>query len=521
MDVMLDWFKGHLDIIFFVYGVAFVVMGIAILAQPRRESQFRLAGILWLLAAFGLSHGLNEWFDMWAIIRGTNAIFDMVRWIVVTLSFVFLFEFGRRIFNINAEARRGGATVLLRWWLTPLIVVVILAVSLFSGNFRQTGTWLGRYFLCFPGAVLAGIGFYQYIRIQPDTLPLRKVKNNFTWTSLAFIVYGVLAGLVVNKGDFFPAIWLNTDTFAALFHVPVQLFRAAMAVIAAVSIAGMLRLFTWESVEKIEEALAGEHESRLSFERVSNQYQLILDSVGDGILVLDKNGMVTLLNSAGARITGYGQLDLADKDPHTVFHHTKVDGTPFPRTQCPIYLVLQDGTPRLVTDDVFWKSDGSSFPVEYICTPIRRDKGESAIDGAVVVFSDVTWRREAEQKQKKLQAQVLQIQKMDAIGTLAAGIAHDFNNMLTVIQGHVDIARMKMDRDAPVQKNLNTIYDTSVRAASLTRQLLAFGRRQPMDMKLVDTNVTIENILKMLTRVIGETIQVETDLKKGLWVVKA
>ena len=129
--------------------------------------------------------------------------------------------------------------------------------------------------------------------------------------------------------------------------------------------------------------------------------------------------------------------------------------------------------------------------------------------------------REAEEEKEKLQAQLLQAQKMEAIGILAGGIAHDFNNILTAIQGYTDLAMMKMDEADPLYRDLKQIDLSATRAANLTRQLLLFSRRQPMEFTPINLNTTVDNLLKMLNRLIGEDITIKTELEPELWTVKA
>lgn len=126
-----------------------------------------------------------------------------------------------------------------------------------------------------------------------------------------------------------------------------------------------------------------------------------------------------------------------------------------------------------------------------------------------------------EEEKEKLQAQLLQAQKMEAIGTLAGGVAHDFNNLLTTIQGYTEIAMLDADQTEPLHKNLEQIHYAAERAAGLTRQLLLFSRKQPMELVAIQVNRTIEGLLKMLKRLIGEDIAIKTELEPDLWAVRA
>ena len=143
------------------------------------------------------------------------------------------------------------------------------------------------------------------------------------------------------------------------------------------------------------------------------------------------------------------------------------------------------------------------------------------IDAFATSVQVILDRRQAEEEQEKIHAQLLQAQKMESIGTLAGGIAHDFNNLLTVIQGYTELAMMKLDETDPLYRNLRHIRHASTRAANLTRQLLLFSRKQPMDLTPLNINRTVENLLKMLNRLIGEDVAINTDLEPDLWTVRA
>ncbi len=130
-------------------------------------------------------------------------------------------------------------------------------------------------------------------------------------------------------------------------------------------------------------------------------------------------------------------------------------------------------------------------------------------------------RRQAEEEKGKIQVQLLQAQKMEAVGTLAGGVAHDFNNLLTAIRGYVDLVMMKVDESGPFYRNLKQIRNAAIRAAELTRQLLLFSRKQPMEFIHLNINRTIDDLLKMLNRLIGEDIVIRTDLEPDIWMVRA
>jgi PAS domain S-box-containing protein len=485
-----------------------------------------------------------------------------------------------------------------------------------------------------------------------------------------------------------------------------------------------------------------------------SQNELILDSAGEGILGLDLNGNHTFVNPSAARILGYKVEELIGKPSHSIWHHTKKDGSPYPEEECPIHTAYKDGTICYrVRDEVFWRKDSTNFPVGYTSTPIIED---GKIVGSVVTFLDITEHKQAEEalrqseekhraliettdtgylildaqgrvidankeyirltgydaleeilgrgvvewtaphdlernaaevkrcveqgyvrnleidyvnrsgqitpieinatvlgsgdsarilslcrditerkraeellrqseekyrtlfeeskdvvfistpegrffdinpagvelfgysskeellqidiardlyfnpldrnfklkaliengfikdfalefkrkdgqkitvletstvlhdekgdivayrgiirdvtEQKLLEQQLLQAQKMEAIGQLSGGIAHDFNNILTAIIGYGNLLQMKMNENDPLRHNVNQILASSERAAGLVRRLLAFSRKQIIDLKPVHLNEIVKKVEKLLLSVIGEDIDFQTIL---------
>lgn len=130
-----------------------------------------------------------------------------------------------------------------------------------------------------------------------------------------------------------------------------------------------------------------------ALEQLQHQHMLILTQAGEGIYGLDVDGNTTFVNPSAACMLGYRVEDLIGCHMHDVLHHSKPDGSPYPVQDCPIRAAIRDGQVYRVVDEVFWRKDGSSFPVEYVSTPIREaDK----VVGAVIVFRDITARRQTE-----------------------------------------------------------------------------------------------------------------------------
>ena len=132
--------------------------------------------------------------------------------------------------------------------------------------------------------------------------------------------------------------------------------------------------------------------------KLSRQTNMILNSAGDGIFGLDRDGVLTFVNRASARMLGYESDEVIGRNAHEVWHHTTVEGKPYREEDCPIFAVLRDGATRHGTGDIFWRKDGSSFPVEFISTGIR--DGDEIV-GSVITFRDITERQRAEKAQKQ------------------------------------------------------------------------------------------------------------------------
>jgi PAS domain S-box-containing protein len=163
--------------------------------------------------------------------------------------------------------------------------------------------------------------------------------------------------------------------------------------------------------------------------------------------------------------------------------------------------------------------DGTVRHIKGNAIVLRDNNGKA--ERMIGVNADITDIVLAEEEKSKLETQLYQAQKMESVGRLAGGVAHDFNNMLTIILGHAELGLMHLEPDHPVRANFMAISKTAQRSADLTRQLLAFARRQTIAPKVLDLNETTASLLKMLQRLIGEDIHLKWHPGTELWKVNA
>lgn len=259
MDFIRNIFALNREIIYFVYGLVFFVLGLAINLQIRHTSRLELAQHLKWLAAFGFAHGFHEWGDLFIPIQAEYlppsalSLLQHVHLTLLALSFAFLFEFGLSLLRSFGN-----------WhWLRLIVVGVILIWSfatwfplhLWTGNseaWHNTANVLARYFIGLPGAVFAAYALRKYSiqRIAPMNVP--RIFNALRLTGVTLFLYGLAGGLIGPAVDFFPGNRLNDLMFTAWFILPPQLVRAAIGLMLAVTTIRALEIFDVETQRQIE-----------------------------------------------------------------------------------------------------------------------------------------------------------------------------------------------------------------------------------------------------------------------------
>jgi PAS domain S-box-containing protein len=221
-----------------------------------------------------------------------------------------------------------------------------------------------------------------------------------------------------------------------------------------------------------------------------------LQAAANSIVITDKSGTIEWVNPAFTMLTGYSAEEAIGRNPRELVKSGVHDQAFFKR--------LWD---TILKGDV-WRGqiinrhkDGILYPEGQTITPVKDANGE--ITHFIAIKRDLT-------EQRKLEEQLHHAQRMESIGTLAGGIAHDFNNILSAIIGYGQFSLLKMPADDPLRHNIESMLEAADRAARLTRELLTFSRKQPIDKKPVDLNLVVAKVEKFLRKVIGEDITYST-----------
>ncbi len=258
-------------------------------------------------------------------------------------------------------------------------------------------------------------------------------------------------------------------------------------------IAGILGNYHDITARKLTEQSLRESETR---------FKALHNASFGGIVIHDK-GVILECNEGLSVMTGYSESELIGMDG---------------------LLLIAEESRQLVMDNIVsgyelpyeaegLRKNGEIFPMRLEARNIPY-KGRSV---RTVEFRDITDEKLADAEREQLQSKLIQAQKMESVGRLAGGVAHDFNNMLSIIIGNSEIVLEDIEPNTPLIQNITEIQKAAQRSSDLTRQLLAFARKQTISPRILDLNVTIEGMLKMLKRLIGEDIDLSWQPGNGLW----
>ncbi|CAA9339559.1 MAG: Sensory box histidine kinase/response regulator [uncultured Gemmatimonadetes bacterium] len=273
----------------------------------------------------------------------------------------------------------------------------------------------------------------------------------------------------------------------------------------ALSVAAEMEWRTEQAERRRTEEALGASESQL---------RAIFDEAAVGMAVVDLDGRLVRTNRALQSMLGYGADELHAMLFSEITHPDDVG------TDWELFgdLVAGERTHYQV-EKRYFRADGSILWTHLNVSLVR--DAESAPCFTVGIMEDVTERRRAEEALRQSQDELLQAQKMETVGRLAGGVAHDFNNLLTVIKGNTQLLLAELPPGSPMREELEEIDGVSGRAADLTRQLLAFSRRQVLQPRVLDLNAAVADADRLLRRLLGEDVEFRTTLDPALGAVRA
>ncbi|MAX01228.1 MAG: hybrid sensor histidine kinase/response regulator [Sphingomonas sp.] len=255
-------------------------------------------------------------------------------------------------------------------------------------------------------------------------------------------------------------------------------------------------------------------QSRFDAHLAERRFQTLINSVTEyAIYMLDTGGYVRNWNAGAEAIKGYSEQEI-------VGQHFSRFYTPEDRDRGVPAIALATALSEGKYESEAWRlrKDGTRFWAHVVLDPIFDEQGNHV--GFAKITRDITEKRLAQEQLDQTREALFQAQKLQALGELTGGIAHDFNNLITVIRGSAELLQNPRLDPAKAKRYVDSIVAASDRAAELTSHLLAFGRRQSLSPETVDLNIRLDAFVEMLSRTLGDTIEVRLRSEGGLWTVR-
>jgi two-component system, cell cycle sensor histidine kinase and response regulator CckA len=268
-----------------------------------------------------------------------------------------------------------------------------------------------------------------------------------------------------------------------------------------------------EFVSTLARDVRAQKEAENALRRSEEHFRSLIENALDLIVILDADGRILFASPSVRTVLGFEPDELIGTTVFDLAHPEEREEMTRSFTHS-----LEAGEMRTAVEFRVATKDGEWRLLESVGENLLDDP---AVGGIVVNSRDVTERRRAEEALRESQQQLLQSQKMEAVGRLAGGIAHDFNNLLTAIKGFTELLLLDLEEQDPRRAFAAEIQGAAGRAAGLTRQLLAFSRRQVLQPEVLDLNTTVVEMENMLERMVGEDLRIVTSLDPDLGRVRA
>jgi two-component system cell cycle sensor histidine kinase/response regulator CckA len=278
----------------------------------------------------------------------------------------------------------------------------------------------------------------------------------------------------------------------------------------------IIKPFEERELHTVIEMALYKHEMESRLRESQQRLATTLRSIGDAVIATDAGGEVVFMNSVAEALTGWKQEEALGRNIADVFK--VIDETTRAAVENPVGKVLRRGTVVDLATHILIASDGREVLIDDTASLIKDEK--ERVDGAVVVFRDVTERKEAEEERERLQAQLFQAQKTEAIGVLAGGIAHDFTNLMTTIIGYSSLILSDLKEEDPLRGGIDFIKRAGERAASLTKQLLILSQKQMSQPRVLDLHALLTDMEEVIRRLAGDDIELVYALEPGLGYVQ-
>ena len=256
------------------------------------------------------------------------------------------------------------------------------------------------------------------------------------------------------------------------------------------------------------------HFSEEALKQSEEKYRTILENIEDGYFEVDIAGNFTFFNDSMCRLIGYSHSAMSGMN-----NREYMDAKNAKKVFETCNRVYETGKPAKGFDWEIIKVDGTRRQVNMSVSLITDENGNRI--GFRGIARDITGRKQAEKEKQRLEDQLQQAQKMEAVGTLAGGIAHDFNNILSVIIGYTELILMNGNVDSEVKQNLKEIFNASKHARDMVKQILAFSRQSKNERKPIQARHIVKEAIKMLRASLPTTIDIQQKLEKNTGVIEA